>query len=399
MRERGLKIALMCLGVAVAAYAGCSDGGTTTGTTTGDSSTSSGNGGGTAATTSAATTSVGSTSAATTGGGAVNYLGYACAANADCGETLKCLTSDLNVAAFGNGGPANGYCSKDCKVDNDCPLSGACVGASSAKAGTCILTCTLGPELTGLDEEQDPDKCNGRTDTRCAPLNNTGTITGCRPTCGRDDECSVGRVCDPRSALCVAKANTGLPMGAKCNPMATTPECAGACVSFGGGVTLCSSPCGLGGAIDPADLTLITDCGGLDKGVCAFSPSGNGAGDYGFCSPACHTQGDCQIPSFGCGNVGLPDSGFCSPAKACPNGAADCKTPEVCTETKEGPLCLDSKYPLGTAAPVGTTSSSGTGSSSSSATGTGAGGASSSSSSATGTGAGGASTSASASTG
>jgi hypothetical protein len=326
-------------------------------------------------------------------GGAVDNLGIACAADAECGATFKCLTSEMNVVAIGNGGPANGYCSRDCKTNDDCPLSGVCLGGSSTKVGVCILSCDIGPQLTSLDEPLDPNKCNGRDDTRCAPLNNTGTITGCRPTCGRDDQCSTGRFCDPRSALCVDKPNTGAATGTHCDPMATTPQCAGVCVSFGGGVTECSSPCGLGGEI-PADLTDIADCGGIDKGVCAFSPAGNGAGDFGFCTASCKTQGACQTPAFWCSDVGLPDNGFCFGSTECGPGMPACKAPEACTLTNVGSFCLDPKYPLGSAAPGSSTSSSS--STGSSSTGTGMGGSSSTSSGSatTGSGMGGASTTA-----
>ncbi len=423
MRERSLKIALMCVGVAVAAYAGCSDGGTTTGTTSGDVG---GGGGGTPATTTSAmvtssstTTTAASTTATSTGAGTstsganVDTLGFSCVTDADCGAVLKCVTPAAAVTAFGGGGPANGYCSKDCKTDVDCPgLSGVCFGGSSTKVGLCLLSCELGPELTSPDEELDPNKCNGREDVRCTTLNASGSLLGCRPTCGRDDECPTGRVCDPRAAVCVDKdkANMGFPTGAKCNPMASPPECAGTCVNFGGGITMCSSPCVLGGAIDPADLMAITDCGGLDKGLCAYSPAGNGAGDYGFCGPACKTQGACQNPAFWCSDVGLPNNGYCYGSSACGTGLPACKTPDVCTDTKDGKFCLDPKYPLGTAAPGTSTSSSsaGTGTSSGgsgSGSSTGTGGASSTGSSSattgasTGTGAGGNPSTSAASTG
>ncbi len=402
MRERSLKIALMCLGVAVAAYAGCSDSGTTAGTTTGDMSTGAGGTGSTTATTAATTgASTGATTAASSSsGGPIDTLGFACEADADCGAVFKCLTSGVNVTALGNGGPANGYCSKDCKTDDDCPsLDGVCLGGSNTKVGVCVLSCELGPELSPPSDELDPNKCNGREDVRCGPINNAGTL-GCRPTCGRDDQCTTGRVCDPRTTLCVDKANTGLPTGAKCTQGTNPPECAGLCVSFGDGITSCASPCVLGGVIDLNDLMAITDCGGLDKGFCAYSPQGNGAGDYGFCAPSCKTQGDCQNPSFWCSDVGLPNNGYCFGTTACGMGMPACKAPDVCTDTKHGQFCLDPKYPLGTAAPGSSTSSS------SSSTGTGAstgvGGASSTSSSSATTGAGGAggaTASASASTG
>ena len=386
MRERSLKIALVCLGVAVVAYSGCSDGGTTTGSTAGDtsSSTNTGGAGGTGTTTSSTTTSVTSastgvggsggtgtsTSATTTStsstttssssisasasasassGGNVDTLGIACNVDADCGGVFKCFSSAASILALGGGGPANGYCSKDCATDGDCPgLGGLCVGASSMSAGLCLLSCDTGPQLTSLDESLDPSKCHGREDVRCMPIAAGSSV--CVPTCGRDDQCAAGRVCDPGAAVCVDVAHPGLPMGAKCNPAAPMPECAGQCINFSGGETMCSSPCVLGG--DFSDLLAVADCGGLDKGLCAFSPAGNGAGDLGLCAPACEMHSDCQNPTFWCSDVGLPNNGYCFGATPCPNGQAACQSPDKCTATKYGPFCLDTTYPLGTAALV-----------------------------------------------
>ncbi len=113
---------------------------------------------------------------------------------------------------------------------------------------------------------------------------------------------------------------------------------------------MCTSPCSLGGEINFNNLGAIFDCGGLDKGLCAFATAGNGAGDAGFCTQACSTHGDCQNPSFWCADVGLPNRGYCFGATPCPNGQAACQAPDKCTATKYGPFCLDTKYPLGTAA-------------------------------------------------
>jgi hypothetical protein len=276
-----------------------------------------------------------------------NTLGFACSVNANCGAGLKCLTSTASINAFGGGGPANGYCSKDCSTDSECPSGSVCYIGPGQSVGVCLLSCDVGPQLSSIDELLDPNKCNGREDVRCGPL--YGATFGCLPTCGRNDQCTAGRVCDPRTALCVNAPSTGLPMGDQCDPMASTPECAGVCVSFGGGTTSCSSPCVLGG--DFSDPTAVADCGGLDKGLCAFAVSGNGAGDYAYCAEACKTQDSCQNPSFWCADVGLPDSGYCFGASACPNGQFDCTNPNTCTQTKYGPFCLDAKYPLGTAVP------------------------------------------------
>ena len=399
MRQRGLQIALMLVGVAVAGYAGCSvdstTGGiiTTGGLTSGDFTTTTSTGlttsssSGSNTTSSSTTTTTTGSSTTSTGGNAADNLALQCAADSDCGAGLKCLTGDANNPILG-GGAANGYCSKDCATDDDCPGNASfCLGATAGKPGICLLTCDIGPKLSSPVEPLDEGKCLGREDLRCGAVNASGQITACLPTCGSDDQCPTAKVCDPRSEVCVTTAHTGLPLGAKCNPMAPTPECAGLCINFSGGETMCSSPCVLGGVIDFNDLEAVKDCGGLSKGLCAYSPTNNGAGDFGICAQACKEQGDCQNPTFWCGDVGLPDNGFCfGGVKACPKGDADCADPETCADTKFGPLCLDPKYPLGTAAPVGTTSSA----SASSSTGSGAGGSSSSAS-----GAGGSSSSAS----
>ena len=405
MRERGLQITLMCLGVAVAAYAGCSSdstsasttGESTTTTTTGSASTTTGSAStttGSASTTTGSTTTTGS---ATTGSGSASTgtsdenLAIQCGADADCGPNLKCIAADANNAIFG-GGPANGYCTADCTTDADCPGNASfCIGAAAGKPGICLLTCDVGPQLSSLDEALDPEKCHGRDDLRCGPVNSSGTVTACVPTCGRDDQCPTGKVCDQRASVCVTTATTGLGLGEKCDPKAATPQCAGTCFNFSSGETMCSSPCVLGGEIDINDLTLVTDCGGLDKGICAYSPTGNGAGDFGICAEACKLHSDCQNPSFWCNDVGLPENGYCFGTTPCPKGQSDCTAPDKCLDTKYGPFCLDATVPLGDAAPITTTSSvsasssSGSGSSSTSSSTSGAGG-SASTSSATGAG-------------
>ena len=400
MRERGLQIALMCLGVAVAAYAGCG-GDATTGTTSssGDTTTSGSNtttSGGMTTTTSGGTTTTTTTSvsASASSGGTGANLGITCSTDADCGAGLTCLAPEGKIPAFNGGGPANGYCSKACATNDDCPgNTSLCAGAAGGQMGVCLLTCDLGPELKFLDDPLDPNKCNGRDDVRCASVSNT--VTACLPTCGKDDQCPAGRVCDPRFAVCVDTASTGLKSGSKCDPMAMTPECAGVCVNFSGGTTSCSSPCALGG--DITDPTAVADCGGLDKGLCVYSPTGNGAGDFGFCAPGCSLQSDCQNTDFWCFGVGgltgsAVDNGFCFGATPCPNGQTDCKSTNAavkCKDTKYGPFCVDTTFPLGNAAPAGTSSSSSSGSSSSgsgSSSASGSGGGSSSSSSASGTG-------------
>ena len=182
---------------------------------------------------------------ATGTGGMGSSIGIACASDTDCGAGLTCIAATATDPIF-LGGPANGYCSASCMADSDCPGSGAMcyTGANTTGPGNCVLSCTLGPQLKYLNDDISSDsKCNERNDVRCQAIDMTTNI--CLPTCGEDSQCPTGRVCDPRSSVCVDMANTGLPAGSVCDPMATTPDCAGICVSFlaadgGAGPAICS---------------------------------------------------------------------------------------------------------------------------------------------------------------
>jgi hypothetical protein len=202
----------------------------------------------------------------------------------------------------------------------------------------------------GIDEALNEDKCHGREDVRCQEIVAGSPV--CTPTCGSDSQCD-GRFCDPQIKVCVDTPNTGFANGLACNPMATNPECAGICVSFTvemgkPPITMCSEWCVLGG-----ELNSTADCGGLTEGVCAFLPTGNGAGDFGVCAPACTQHDDCQNPNFWCTATNFHNAnGFCFGHPPC-TSQADCDKAagEICTNTKFGQYCISDKYDLGTSAP------------------------------------------------
>jgi hypothetical protein len=317
MRERRGHILLLCIGLATAGHAGCAH----------------------------VETSAGNTSTAT--------FGAMCAADTDCMPGLRCITSSASEPALG-GGPANGYCSKTCTMDSDCAADAdaRCGVDANGQHGICVLTCTIGPALTFANDPLDPAKCHGRDDVRCTPGDINTNL--CLPNCEADSQCPPGRVCDPRLTVCVDKASTGEPIGAPCDLMATVSECAGTCVSFIQGVTACSSACVLGGIFDPVTTP---SCGGVERGFCLYRENANGAGDIGFCAPACNKQDECQAPGFWCLGLGgftgtYVDNGYCTGTEACPNGQSDCKYPnQTCALTKLGPFCIDAAFPLGSLAP------------------------------------------------
>ena len=333
-------------GIGLAAFAGCSSSKDSTTDATSASSASS-----TASSSHAASSS--SSAVASSSSGSVNSnLGQACTADADCGGDLKCSLSTADDAVFA-GGPAGGYCTKSCQSASDCPSNGSCLSATDMGPKQCLLNCAIGPDLMYLDDPLDPNKCQGREDLRCVSLSNTDAV--CLPTCGEDAQCEGGRVCDPRLSVCVdaAKVSTGDALGSKCDSMAMDPTCAGTCISFtGSNLSMCTQACALGGELDS------TDCGGLAKGLCVFSPSGFGAGDQGFCTNACTKHDECQNPDWWCFSTNFQmGNGYCFTAVDCPNGDSDCVDANMqplkqkCHDTKYGPKCIDDAWPLGSAAP------------------------------------------------
>jgi hypothetical protein len=291
-----------------------------------------------------------------TGGAASGKLAAPCSSDADCGGDLTCLRPGDMDMVFGGGAPG-GFCTKVCYGDAACATEGGvCLLTAPEEAGRCTLPCTLGPPVSGVPGLFVPlssTKCRGREDVRC--VKSTATSGVCLPTCGEDAQCGGGGGrCDPRTAVCVQTPSTGDPTGAACDPSVMPSNCAGQCIIFTTGLAMCSEPCVLGGA-SPQSL----DCGGADHGLCAFHPTGNGAGDTGFCSPACMEQSDCGNPYFWCFGVpGLTEvlhRGYCFAAGGCPHGQSDCvpsndggvnQPPYVCTNTPAGPLCLDPQFSI-----------------------------------------------------
>jgi hypothetical protein len=174
-------------------------------------------------------------------------IGDSCNADDDCGTDEICLAEGDSFTAVGPdaGGPAGGYCTKQCADDDECGPGNYCVGEF------CFQGCEQGPELMFLDDPLDEDKCFGRDNVRCQELAQAGFAV-CIPNCNTDDECN-GRVCDPTTKTCVDTPGPGKPVGDACDPEAMTNDCAGICLQFAGdnpndpGPTMCSTTCVLGG--------------------------------------------------------------------------------------------------------------------------------------------------------
>ncbi|MEJ7731922.1 MAG: hypothetical protein WKG00_22270 [Polyangiaceae bacterium] len=312
-----------------------------------------------------ASSSSGLAQSSSTGTNPDDQLGNTCISDGDCGTGLICITSDSTE--FDGGGPSEGYCSKTCSTDDDCPGTGsACLDAGAESY--CFRGCEYGPDDLG---DFDPDKCFGRADVRCSEV--SGAATVCVPNCGADVQCP-GAFCDATklplegsrpTGLCVAEDSVGkLPLGSACDPEAAEDTCDGFCINIVDNMnnelgSFCSQTCVLGQFLD-------YNCGGLQdtmplptaKGACYFSPSGadTSFGDLGFCAQGCSAQADCQNPLFWCfpvtdTGVGFAN-GFCFTTEDCTTVGADCldaqnqPTGNVCTATEFGPKCLDPLYPV-----------------------------------------------------
>lgn len=342
-----LALAALAAGMAVV---GCGGGGSSSGTGgkggspagtggksssgTGGNSGPSGTGGQPAAGTGGSSTggpdagATGGAGTAADGGVSGGDLGKACAAAADCGGGLICLLP-TDKLIFGQGGPANGYCTLPCAAEADavkCEAnSGTCVDLRVREAdppqGYCLLNCTVGAEGVGT-------KCRTRPDVACTSLNadpDAGVVPDvCLPTCSQDIDCPASRKCDDLLGVCVDTKTAGDPMGAHCtyDSTGTKPDtCAGLCLPLGDGSRLLASYCTrrcVFGALDGCNFaekasSLTT---GGPHAVCVIADDTAGVGDQGFCVEQCDTVSQCSNkadPGAVC-DTSVPElgHGFCN---------------------------------------------------------------------------------------
>jgi hypothetical protein len=259
-------------------------------------------------------------------------IGKACSSASECATGMVCLLpSDKKV--FGAGGPAGGYCTFACTMDNQtiCDQNGSTCVDLAANAGDppqsfCLQDCTWG---TAGDNA---NKCHLRPDVACTQLSsNTDGGVGanvCVPTCSQDSQCPAGRKCDETFSVCVDVQATGTPLGSHCtyDTTNTMPDtCAGLCLPLGDGAgaiaaSFCSRRCVVGVLEGcnwvPKSMSLAT---GGAHGVCVLSSTGAGIGDVGYCVQECATVADCSNkadPGGTCDTTMLDpmimSHGFCS---------------------------------------------------------------------------------------
>ncbi|HQP37165.1 MAG TPA: hypothetical protein PLI95_18400 [Polyangiaceae bacterium] len=240
------------------------------------------------------------------GGEPTMKLGAKCKADTDCSEGLICALP--SATDWMGGGPAHGYCTKDCTQDGDDACTALdpnafCIGLgeeAGAKA-YCLQGCTVG----GTDSEDgfDSKKCWGRADVACYPFSSGSTeIWGCWPLCGDDTDCPSGVPCDREWGMCNPSYKGGLPLGSNCTEWNDSEGDAGAkCMGFCTDWTKTDEA----GADDPdnqvnicLETCVVGDpnaCGIEDSlGLCLWvSDSAANYGDLGFCGQMCSTDADC----------------------------------------------------------------------------------------------------------
>ncbi len=318
-----------------------------------------------------------SSSATSSGEAGSSVIGLACTEDADCsgsdGEGRCSKWSDdepfLSSFYWGGvvvGGPGNGYCTKDCAADEDCPADSSC------RSDICVLGCEYGTPEGGPYDPLSPDKCHGRDDLICIPIQGGAAL--CIPMCGSDADCGSGRGCDHRAGVCVDVPRAGMAFGT--GPCEEDDEgtaededpCRGFCLPFEAeqnqAVHLCSALCSWGG-----DIETTHNCGGPAQGLCAYQGQVqigdttvlSQLGDAAFCTGSCNNHGACNYAEgffcFDLGQLGTLGVGYCFGAVPCPGGSADCGAGDACIETAAGPMCLEIDgqaelvVPLGNAAP------------------------------------------------
>jgi hypothetical protein len=248
-------------------------------------------------------------------GAATSSLAMPCAAQADCGDGLKCIKATDSVMYMG--GPAHGYCTKDCTMPADCaPLGGDCIQfindtTDGGGTGVCVLGCTYG-------STDRASKCHARADVAC--VGDVGQSSVCIPMCSQDVDCPSGRKCDPQAGVCVDLAPPGDPLGTYCSGDAGTSNCAGGCLGYAS-ATFCTMRCVLGelNACNHAMGAFGTGA----HGICNLGDPNAGPGDMGYCVQECETAQDCSDttdPGLLCNlqEKSITGHGFCDWGAASP---------------------------------------------------------------------------------
>jgi hypothetical protein len=254
-------------------------------------------------------------------------LGSSCDAVADCQPGLSCITG--GTALLGDRSLPHGLCSLPCTSHEQCidqDAGSLCFPFDpEATEGYCVEGCAFGDPSAGAQ------KCHNRLDFACLPalLFDTGepcvsnascqpgdtcldgrcalVLPACLPSCRGDLDCASGSYCDQSflNGLCTTQPPTGKGLGEPCTvPASSEPaepdDCLGFCLSDGDGSSNghCATTCGLlnGCAWEPDTEQFAGAC----LYPSALTTELAGAGDFGFCTPACNCSDECLNETLEC---------------------------------------------------------------------------------------------------
>jgi hypothetical protein len=250
-------------------------------------------------------------------------LGSRCASDGSCESGLTCVTDTSRL--LDGKSPAGGICTLPCQSDTECRAVAAGSFCVAFDAERTLAYCLEGCR-TGVAGEP---KCHGRTDVACTLLGLVPTstacgtsddcaiselcattadppvcgdiVTGCVPNCGGDFDCAPGSFCEFSTGLCVQTLPSGLSIGDRCDPTATTDPCNGYCQSKDDAGTegVCAAFCTLAPGLlgcgwdgsEPADAACLF--------LTRLSPE-PGIGDVGICGALCDCNADCVATDDRC---------------------------------------------------------------------------------------------------
>lgn len=225
-------------------------------------------------------------------GPATSKLAAVCASDAECGTGMKCLTAG-GADLFG-GGPAKGFCTQRCDMNDPNSCSGVqsgamCIGVSDAD-WYCFPACSPGGASA--------TKCQGRPEVACGNVSLNSAF--CRPFCGTDADCD-GRRCNIGTGVCVDDLLGTGEIGDPCDPAEVpSTQCAsGRCLRGGTLETENTGTC-------TGFCTLGTESCGVEgqpkngQAGCLPFQTGSNAGDLGLCSQTCSCDDQCSHQDYQC---------------------------------------------------------------------------------------------------
>lgn len=256
-------------------------------------------------------------------------VGGSCTDDLDCRAGLSCFRGPEDARPW-----PEGYCTRECTRDDDCPGEARCGPAYTTGAGDvlrCLAPCERVEGSRGGCREGYQCGFDGvcivgcTTDEQCA-------LRDADPPSGRPPA-SPGALCEASSQRCIVGATPEASHGDACS---SNRECGPTSACFGA-VGCLNVWCDLGGSrACPEDaacvkLPLAWDTGAV---LCMprCTPGVDGRGDEG---DACPAGWACHPPELD--RTGVLDTGYCAPALSSPPGRTELSFDTTCRSDADCP--------------------------------------------------------------